>query len=193
VDEGYSDTPYITLLLVLLNCIGMLVELSKADWEFVSLEENSMLGPSIQALIDSGGLTSVSVLCDDEWWRLVVSFFLHAGLIHLGFNMLTLLLLGIPLERNFGQLDMAVIYLTCGLAGQLASVVFLPNSVSVGASGAIFGLVGAQWSDYLQVRVQPSELCCCGSQRKVTHTRHHLPACPAVARSFRRITLFSGI
>jgi membrane associated rhomboid family serine protease len=150
-DEGWSHTPIVTYSLVFLNCLGMIMEIAEGGWEIVPLDENSMLGPSIQTLINSGGLTSVSVICDGEWWRIFVSFFLHAGIFHLAFNMLTLLLLGSQLEREFGPLDMTAIYMSSGVAGQLASAVFLPNSVSVGASGAIFGLLGAQWADYLQV------------------------------------------
>jgi len=68
--------------------------------------------------------------------------------------MVLLWVLGSQLEREFGPYDMLMIYLPSGIAGQLASAIFLPNSVSVGASGAIFGLVGAQWADYLQTNLR---------------------------------------
>jgi len=109
-----------------------------------------MWGPSVEDLLESGGLTSVSVICNAEWWRIFVSFFLHSGVLHLGGNMIALWILGAWLEKSFGPYDMLIVYLSSGIAGQISSALFLPNSVSVGASGAIFGLLGARWADHLQ-------------------------------------------
>jgi membrane associated rhomboid family serine protease len=75
-------------------------------------------------------------------WRLFTSMFLHGSLLHLGFNMLALWQVGAMVERIFGSMRFAVLYLLSGLAGSLASVLWNPHVNSVGASGAIFGIIG---------------------------------------------------
>jgi len=77
-----------------------------------------------------------------EWWRLFTSMFLHGGILHLGFNMLALWQVGRLTERIFGSVRFAGLYLLSGLAGSLASVLWNPQVNSVGASGAIFGIIG---------------------------------------------------
>jgi len=149
-DEKWRNTPYVTIGLILINCFAFILTMFVADWKFVSRDENSMWGPSVEDLLESGGLTSVSVICNAEWWRIFVSFFLHSGVLHLGGNMIALWILGAWLEKSFGPYDMLTVYLSSGIAGQISSALFLPNSVSVGASGAIFGLLGARWADHLQ-------------------------------------------
>jgi membrane associated rhomboid family serine protease len=91
-------------------------------------------------LIDRGALDPFDV-ADGDWWRLVTYGFLHAGLIHIGFNMYLLYLLGRMLEPEVGSLRFALVYFTCLVFGALGS--FLYNGGSgVGASGAVFGLMG---------------------------------------------------
>jgi rhomboid protease GluP len=77
-----------------------------------------------------------------EWWRLFTSMFLHGSLLHLAFNMLVLYQAGQLAERIFGSLRFTGLYLIAGLCGSLGSVLWNPNVNSVGASGALFGLVG---------------------------------------------------
>jgi membrane associated rhomboid family serine protease len=77
-----------------------------------------------------------------EWYRLVTSGFLHAGLIHIGFNMWALYMLGPQLERALGSVRFAVTYFFAMLCGSLGALILSPNDLTVGASGAIFGLMG---------------------------------------------------
>jgi rhomboid protease GluP len=77
-----------------------------------------------------------------DWWRLLTSMFLHGSLLHLGFNMLVLYQAGQLAERIFGSLRFTGLYLIAGLCGSLGSVLWNPHVNSVGASGALFGLVG---------------------------------------------------
>jgi rhomboid protease GluP len=77
-----------------------------------------------------------------EWWRLVTSMFLHGSIWHLGFNMLALWQVGRLTERIFGSTRFAGLYLLAGLSGSIASVLWNPKVNSVGASGAIFGIIG---------------------------------------------------
>jgi membrane associated rhomboid family serine protease len=78
-----------------------------------------------------------------QYWRFVTPIFLHASLLHVGLNMLNLIVLGIFVERIFGHLRFLLIYLVTGVISIVASFYFAPQEISVGASGAIFGLVGA--------------------------------------------------
>lgn len=78
-----------------------------------------------------------------QWWRMLVSTFLHFGLIHLLFNMFVLFNIGLFLEGLADRIPFVVLYLVCGLGGSAASLAWHPSIVSAGASGAIFGLYGA--------------------------------------------------
>jgi rhomboid protease GluP len=78
-----------------------------------------------------------------EWWRLLTYMFLHGGAMHIFFNMWCLWDLGRLCESLYGRWTFAAIYLITGVAGGLASVAWNPGVLSVGASGAIFGLAGA--------------------------------------------------
>jgi membrane associated rhomboid family serine protease len=78
-----------------------------------------------------------------EWWRLVTSGFLHYGLIHIGFNMFILLQLGTMLEPALGRLRFGLLYVTALLGGALGVVLLQPDALTAGASGAVFGLMGA--------------------------------------------------
>jgi membrane associated rhomboid family serine protease len=80
---------------------------------------------------------------DGDWWRLVTSGFLHAGPIHILFNMYLLWILGNMLEPTLGSSRFAALYFTALLAGACGALVVDPNSPTVGASGAVFGLMGA--------------------------------------------------
>ena len=77
-----------------------------------------------------------------EWWRLVTSMFVHTGFVHLLVSTLGLLQLGLLLERLVGRVALAAVYLSAGVFAGLVSLSVAPVEVSVGASGAIFGLYG---------------------------------------------------
>src|SRR5713101_1314266 len=78
-----------------------------------------------------------------QYWRFVTPIFLHANILHVSLNMLNLVVLGIFVERIFGHIRFLLIYLVTGVLSVTASFYFAPQEISVGASGAIFGLVGA--------------------------------------------------
>lgn len=80
----------------------------------------------------------------NEWYRLITVALTHAGLLHLGFNMYALMVLGNPLEAAFGSRKLLLVFFFSLLTGSLTSAYFASaTSYSVGASGAIFGLFGA--------------------------------------------------
>jgi membrane associated rhomboid family serine protease len=76
------------------------------------------------------------------WWRLVTTMFLHANVLHIGFNMLALYLIGGPVEQYLGRARYLGLYFVSGLAGSAGALLQTPG-VTVGASGAIFGILGA--------------------------------------------------
>jgi membrane associated rhomboid family serine protease len=89
------------------------------------------------------GLTLVGV-AEGDWWRLVTSTFLHGGILHLGLNMLMLYWIGAPIEEAIGRARFLILYLVSGLAGSAGALLLTDqNAITVGASGAIFGLLGA--------------------------------------------------
>jgi membrane associated rhomboid family serine protease len=77
-----------------------------------------------------------------EWWRIFTSAFFHLGLIHLAFNMYVLYLYGAIVERMYGRFEYIAIYLLCAAGGSVLTILVDPRQFAVGASGAIFGIIG---------------------------------------------------
>lgn len=98
----------------------------------------------VNDLAEQYGMWPIGIAVGDEWWRLITSAFLHGSFLHIAFNMYVLFALGPTLERILGHSRFIVLYLLAALGGSVASYVFSDvRTVSVGASGAIFGLMGA--------------------------------------------------
>ncbi len=90
-----------------------------------------------------------SNIINGEYWRLFTSMFLHADIMHILSNMIALILFGSVVENNYSKLEYLIIYFISGLIGNLFSLLLLPlNTISLGASGAIFGLIGAAFILY---------------------------------------------
>ncbi len=94
------------------------------------------------SLLQDGSVSRFEI-ADGEYWRLVTAGFLHAGFFHLLFNMLSLYILGGLLEPAVGRLRFALIYFVSLLAGSFGALLLEPTRPTVGASGAIFGLMAA--------------------------------------------------
>ncbi len=88
-----------------------------------------------------GGLRGDWVAAGDIW-RVVTATFLHVDIIHIGANMIALYQLGRILQRYYGGKMLFLSYILCGVAGSLFSLVFARDVATVGASGAVFGLIG---------------------------------------------------
>jgi membrane associated rhomboid family serine protease len=120
----------LTRLLVAINVIVYLFE--RFVW---GLDPNSLAA--------HGGLVGANVQLYHEWWRIFTSAFLHGSDLHLIFNMIALWQVGTFVELIYGTPRMAIIYFLAALGGGVAVTYLSPNVVTIGASGAIFGLFGA--------------------------------------------------
>jgi len=109
----------------------------------INLAQGSSLTQVSGSLFVKGALYVPGGLDQGEWYRLITAAFLHASMIHLLFNMLVLWFIGAPVEQAIGRGRFLAIYIVSGLAGSAGAIIFSPNVVTVGASGAIFGILGA--------------------------------------------------
>jgi membrane associated rhomboid family serine protease len=133
----------ITRFLVIVNVIAFFWEISVAGPGMLSFNGSS----GINAVLQAGALSPNSVLIYHEWWRIVTAGFLHAGLLHIGVNMISLWSLGRFIEQAVGSVRMLLIYAVSLVISGLG-VVYLSSPAyasvgTLGASGAIFGLFGA--------------------------------------------------
>ena len=95
-------------------------------------------------LFDKGALVGAQIYAQGDWYRIVTAMFLHASLLHLAFNMVALYWCGTIVERVIGSWRFLLIYLVSGIAGSAGALLFSsPFAVTVGASGAIYGIFGA--------------------------------------------------
>lgn len=99
--------------------------------------------PADGLLLLKWGANYAPVTTDGQWWRIATSMFLHFGCIHFALNMLSLVSIGLATEALVGRIGMLAIYVVSGLVASLVSVCLREDAVSVGASGAIFGVAGA--------------------------------------------------
>jgi rhomboid protease GluP len=95
-----------------------------------------------QILVRLGAKYGPYMVYRGQWWRLVTAMFLHAGIFHIGMNLWCLIDLGPMVEQMFTKTKFIVIYLVTGVVGFLLSFFWSPGGISIGASGAILGLVG---------------------------------------------------
>ncbi len=107
----------------------------------MTLSGLNILSPTPQELLEIGGNRRYEVL-NGEYWRLFTSIFIHGGLIHLMMNLFGLSLGAILLVGILGRTKLILSYIACGILASIASIIWHENTVSVGASGAIFGLYG---------------------------------------------------
>lgn len=119
--------PMVTYILIALNLIFFFVPYILGESQGVLLEL-CVHGPSIRY---------------GQYYRLITGAFVHSGILHLAFNCYTLYVIGSQIESFLGKAKYTVIYFVSALFASLTSMIFNGNTASVGASGAIFGLMGA--------------------------------------------------
>lgn len=135
------ERPILTYVLIGISVAVFLVDLAMGGSDLVrgGLSRTDIDFGLIAKGWDGRGLVGVG---EGEWYRIITSGFLHSGIIHLGFNMYLLYLLGRLLEP-VGRVRMGLIYTASLVAGSAGALLLSPSALTVGASGAIFGLMGA--------------------------------------------------
>lgn len=138
--HGYLSIAFSTVQVIILACMM---------WQcgIAPMDINPMFGPYPDALSYWGGKNTVLIVEDGEYWRLVTPIFLHAGLIHLFCNVSVQMETGAFFEREWGSVTWFIVYIVSALGSSILSCVSMPNSVSVGSSGAVMGLFGAKLSE----------------------------------------------
>src|SRR5438874_11975303 len=98
------------------------------------------------------GVKSNAEIAKGQWWRFVTPIFIHIGLLHLFFNSYALWIVGPQVEKLYGGGRFVILYVLTGVAGVYGSYAYHPNTISAGASGAIFGLFGVLLSFGIRYR-----------------------------------------
>jgi rhomboid protease GluP len=120
-----------------------LIAINLLIWCFTLTKGAHLMETPVDRLLDFGG-NNAFVTQHGEWWRLLSATFLHSGFLHVFMNMVGLYGAGVTVERIYGHRSYLLIYLGSGLMGSALSLHFsAQNSISVGASGAVFGVAGA--------------------------------------------------
>ena len=119
--------PMITYWLIAVNVILYVIPILFGQYNDL-INNYSVWGPAIR---------------EGQYYRLLTGIFLHGGILHLLFNCYALYVIGSQVENFLGRIKFAIIYLVAGISGALFSVIFGGNFASIGASGAIFGLMGS--------------------------------------------------
>ncbi len=132
VAPGRADAPA-TYALIALNVVAFLAEVAAGG---------GGLTPTNSSVIFDFGLFGPSV-AEGEWYRLLTSGFLHASVIHIGFNMFALFFLGRLLEPGIGTARFVALYFASLFAGSFGATLLSPDTLTIGASGAVFGIFGA--------------------------------------------------
>ncbi|MCC6624143.1 MAG: rhomboid family intramembrane serine protease [Deltaproteobacteria bacterium] len=135
-----------------------LIGINVAVFLFCVVVGVSPTSPDPVTMHNLGGSSKVATLGMGEWWRVITAAFLHYGVIHLALNMYSLFALGGPVERMLGRPAYASVYFVSALFGGVVSLITMGrNSVSAGASGAVFGVIGALGAYLLvhRARIEP--------------------------------------
>jgi len=129
----------------ILQIVYFIVELSVGGVD----SQNRSIGPPSSTLLLLGAKSSYLIKREYQLWRLVVPLIMHAGFLHIFMNLFIQVMVCMGYEKNWKWYRVLPIYLVSGIGGNLLSCVALPDSISVGASGAIMGLIGAKVSNII--------------------------------------------
>jgi rhomboid protease GluP len=133
--KGRRNPPVVTITFLMINIVV-----------FIVLSIHGSTTDSYY-MMDHGTLVPKLVVEQGEYYRIVTAFFLHFGIAHLFNNMLLMGYLGVRLEQYLGHVKFAMLYLLTGIAGNVFSLIYYlsrePYASCAGASGAVFGIVGA--------------------------------------------------
>ncbi|HEY9814266.1 MAG TPA: rhomboid family intramembrane serine protease [Candidatus Obscuribacterales bacterium] len=153
-DNPVRITPYLTYAIIAINILVFLYEITLSPQDLEAFFRTWAVVPAelTRSFHYPSGFAGEKAA---EWFTLITSQFMHAGLAHVGGNMLYLWIFGNNLEEQLGRVRFLVFYLACGVLASLAQWYFAPLSdiPSLGASGAIAGVMGAYIIRYPKVRI----------------------------------------
>lgn len=127
-------TAYLTTVLIAINVAVFIAQL---------VTDPGRVGQGLGGSVSSNGWLNGPDVASGDWWRIVTSGFLHAGVVHLGFNMVALWVLGRTFESYIGPLRFGLIYFASVVWGSAGALLLSPDANTVGASGGVFGLLAA--------------------------------------------------
>jgi membrane associated rhomboid family serine protease len=130
-----SSTP-LTFALIAVNVVVFLVQLTRGDLIIQGINFGNKV-------LNDYGLYASAISDHGEWYRIITSAFLHANIIHLLLNMWALFVFGPIVERSIGRVQFGIVYASALIAGSAGALLLSPDKLTVGASGAIYGLMGA--------------------------------------------------
>jgi len=133
-----ATVPQITYALIVINVAAFVAE---GNFSFGGQPTNSIYEKG--ALLGSEVRLPGQGVAHGQLWRIVTSGFLHENLVHIGFNMYVLYVLGLQLEPVLGRVKFGAIYAVSLLTGSFGALLVSPHAITVGASGAVFGIMGA--------------------------------------------------
>ena len=140
--------PLFSALVLVVDVLLFIIPLAWSSWTFASLYDNPMYGPDGSTLLHFGAKFTPALLIHSENWRLLVSCFLHAGIIHIVFSLVIGLMFSWSLEQEYGWYRVLPIWLISGVFSQLFSALLSPQFVSVGGTAALAGVVGSFMADF---------------------------------------------
>jgi membrane associated rhomboid family serine protease len=135
--------PFVTQALIAINVGVYILQLAMGAGFNANSGWIYEKGVLVSRACTDASCTKIIGVSEGEWWRLITAAFLHYGPLHLGLNMLVLWFIGPALEEYLGHGRYALLYLVSGLAGSAGALLWSPNALTVGASGAIWGIMGA--------------------------------------------------
>lgn len=120
-----------------------------SDISLYEIHSNKYIAYSLNFLVGCegilgkiGSMSKVKVFTDGEWWRIFLHIYLHAGLLHMMFNVFALLVAGKVIEKRIGALSYFLLFHFIAIVDSLILCMIFPNSLSIGASAGIFGMIG---------------------------------------------------
>jgi membrane associated rhomboid family serine protease len=146
-DKGFNNRPWFIYSVLAICTIMMIVTVGVNGWKLEPLNVNPLMGPSSDTLINVGARQSDLIVNQGQYFRLFTPIVLHAGFIHYIINMLALYFIGGAVEQSHGWLSACVLFAVPAVGGNILSAICLPQYISVGASGGIFGLIGGCLAD----------------------------------------------
>mmetsp|Transcript_5763 Transcript_5763/g.13575 ORF Transcript_5763/g.13575 Transcript_5763/m.13575 type:complete len:533 (-) Transcript_5763:93-1691(-) len=141
--------PILSYAIMIALCCMMVYEFYLSGWKAESMKKNWTLGPPSIALSEAGAIDTLDMAENGSYYRLVSATFLHSGLIHLFCNASYVFLYGRAIEKNHGMTCLSLVYFLPSVAAFVWTALLSPGKIGVGASGGVFGLMGACVADII--------------------------------------------